>query len=693
MNSRFDLEAFDSHPLNHKEEEFGSQFSDYEEEEEEEVKRSMGRSIPARRSSGALRPTVGRKSIVARKYAGGGKPQSGKRPKRPIKLPVIRPLPFPAWPSIRLGPLLQDPRQDSAPSGGPQQPRQDSMPSGSPQQPRQDSAPSGGPQPPPERPERVDDDQAREGNERIRWIQVSLNNLLQLDLPIDGIMRAATRAAVRRFQRRENLPVTGIVGPDTEQALVAATRGVAGTKTNGASADTMTNGGADQEVPWLSSVFPGLTEFEFEPQELPTEFETGSFGDFEATGVCPSFTPVAAEKPGGGRVKNKTAPRAGDIVRVKRAFSGEVPLHRLAAKALNAMQCAARADGIKAPLLQPTSGFRDPAHQARLWANALKKYGSPEEARKWVAPPGGSAHQSGRAVDLYLGGKNSSANVANLRASPAYRWLVVNAHRFGFYPYEREPWHWEYNPPASRQSKISYEFPEFEEEFEDEGIGPTQEWGQEQEWGGITGRFSRWGAPSTSSAQPSHSSASALRARAVALANQELIRWGKGTIKESDPKLRPVIESYWRNGPGYKPSQANWWTAVPWSAAFISWLMRKAGAGADFKYSGAHAAYIAAAKRNRLANNNNPFKAYRLREVKPRVGDLVCKKRSGSGATYDNIAPGMATHCDIVTAVEPNRLITVGGNVSNSVKQTIVTTDANGFINKPGYFAVIKVGA
>jgi hypothetical protein len=43
--------------------------------------------------------------------------------------------------------------------------------------------------------------------------------------------------------------------------------------------------------------------------------------------------------------------------------------------------------------------------------------------------------------------------------------------------------------------------------------------------------------------------------------------------------------------------------------------------------------------------------------------------------------------------VEPNRLITVGGNVSNSVKQTIVTTDANGFINKPDYFAVIKVGA
>lgn len=179
----------------------------------------------------------------------------------------------------------------------------------------------------------------------------------------------------------------------------------------------------------------------------------------------------------------------------------------------------------------------------------------------------------------------------------------------------------------------------------------------------------------------------------VALANQELNRWGKGTIKESDPRLRSVIEGYWQNGPGYKPSEPNWWSAVPWSAAFISWLMRKAGAGADFKYSGSHAAYTAAAKQNRLANNNNQFKAYRITEVKPRVGDLVCKSRAGSGATYDNIAPGMATHCDIVTAVEPSRLITVGGNVSDSVKQTIVPTDANGFINKPDYFAVIKVGA
>ncbi len=478
MNNRFELKAFGSQPFNYEEEEFGSQHSNYEQEDEDELRRSRrtassARKPTARQKSIAARKSIARrKSITERKFAGGRKQQAGKRPRRRIKRPAGL-IPFPAWPGIRLEPTPQEPRQDSAPSGGPQ--------------------------PPPERPERVGDDQARRGNERVRWVQVSLNNLLKLNLPIDGVMGAPTRAAVRSFQGRENLPVTGIVGPDTEQALVAATRGGASAKTNGAaagappdgapgdaatsngppgaasndaatsnsSADAAKDGDADKEIPWLSSLFPGLTEFEFEAADPTVEFESA--------GVCASFTPVVLENPGGGRVKNKTAPHASNIVLVKRAFGGTVPLHRLTAKALDAMQCAARADGIKAPLLQLTSGFRDPAHQARLWATALQKYGSPEEARKWVAPPGGSAHQSGRAIDIYLGGKNSSGDVANLRTLPAYRWLVANARRFGFYPYEREPWHWEYNPQASPQSEIFQEFQEFEEEFEDEGIGPIHD--------------------------------------------------------------------------------------------------------------------------------------------------------------------------------------------------------------------------
>ncbi len=119
--------------------------------------------------------------------------------------------------------------------------------------------------------------------------------------------------------------------------------------------------------------------------------------------------------------------------------------------------------------------------------------------------------------------------------------------------------------------------------------------------------------------------------------------------------------------------------------------MRKAGAGNAFRYSSAHAAYIKAAKENRMTNNANPFKAYRITEVKPAVGDLVCKSRAGSGATYENIRRGMKTHCDIVTEVQPGQLITIGGNVSNSVSKTQVKTDTEGYVGDPRYFAVIKL--
>lgn len=78
----------------------------------------------------------------------------------------------------------------------------------------------------------------------------------------------------------------------------------------------------------------------------------------------------------------------------------------------------------------------------------MKRYGSAKEARRWVAPPGHSAHHSGRAIDLYLGFSLSSKNVQKIRATSVYKWLVQNAVRFGFYPYLQEPWHWEYNPPA-----------------------------------------------------------------------------------------------------------------------------------------------------------------------------------------------------------------------------------------------------
>ncbi|WP_394826324.1 D-alanyl-D-alanine carboxypeptidase family protein [Pendulispora albinea] len=76
--------------------------------------------------------------------------------------------------------------------------------------------------------------------------------------------------------------------------------------------------------------------------------------------------------------------------------------------------------------------------------------------RQTVAPPGASPHHTGRAADLYLGSatgfratSSNATNVAWQRQRPWFQWLVCNASTYGYFPYNREPWHWEHNPPAS----------------------------------------------------------------------------------------------------------------------------------------------------------------------------------------------------------------------------------------------------
>ncbi|NUP09115.1 MAG: hypothetical protein HOW73_23950 [Polyangiaceae bacterium] len=76
--------------------------------------------------------------------------------------------------------------------------------------------------------------------------------------------------------------------------------------------------------------------------------------------------------------------------------------------------------------------------------------------RKTVATPGSSPHHTGRAVDLHMGHapgstgvSSSSTNVTWQRQQRWYQWLVCNAARFGYHPYNREPWHWEHTPPPS----------------------------------------------------------------------------------------------------------------------------------------------------------------------------------------------------------------------------------------------------
>lgn len=94
-------------------------------------------------------------------------------------------------------------------------------------------------------------------SEYTRWLQASLNQVMNLQLPVDGVMSQQIRDAIRDFQRSRQLPADGFVGPDTERALIEARRGgqpaqpASGGPGSGGSpgASPPTNGAAAKDAP------------------------------------------------------------------------------------------------------------------------------------------------------------------------------------------------------------------------------------------------------------------------------------------------------------------------------------------------------------------------------------------------------------------------------------------------------------
>ena len=97
---------------------------------------------------------------------------------------------------------------------------------------------------------------------------------------------------------------------------------------------------------------------------------------------------------------------------------------------LDALQAAARDaqdDGVR---MVVNSGWRSRAHQERLFTEAVSKYGSEDEARRWVSTPDTSAHVTGDAVDI---GPTDAAD-----------WLSQHGSDYGLCQvFANEIWHYE----------------------------------------------------------------------------------------------------------------------------------------------------------------------------------------------------------------------------------------------------------
>jgi Uncharacterized protein conserved in bacteria (DUF2272) len=123
-----------------------------------------------------------------------------------------------------------------------------------------------------------------------------------------------------------------------------------------------------------------------------------------------------------------------------------------------------------------------------------------------------------------------------------------------------------------------------------------------------------------------------------------------------------------------------------WSAAFVSYVMRIAGAGPRFPYSINHSDYINVAKQ--MADRQTAgwaIVAERPNAYAPQPGDLICLGRGyGGKLSYDDLpASRFPGHCDIVVQAVPGMLTVIGGNVDDAVTMKHVPTTPDGRLAAP----------
>ena len=127
-----------------------------------------------------------------------------------------------------------------------------------------------------------------------------------------------------------------------------------------------------------------------------------------------------------------------------------------------------------------------------------------------------------------------------------------------------------------------------------------------------------------------------------------------------------------------------------WSAAFVSYVMRMAGAGTGFPYNGNHHVYIRAALRG---DAGLIIAAERVADYAPRPGDLICVGRAdNAGLRFDDAKQmrSFKSHCDIVVETGgPDGVAVLGGNVADTVALRHFPTTLDGRLADPDRFLAV----
>lgn len=118
----------------------------------------------------------------------------------------------------------------------------------------------------------------------------------------------------------------------------------------------------------------------------------------------------------------------------------------------------------------------------------------------------------------------------------------------------------------------------------------------------------------------------------------------------------------------------------PWSAAFVSWVMQRAGVP-GFRASASHFDYVRAARKDA----GGPYRFAEPMSARLETGDMVCYVRTnrvygheGLAKAIDGGATGLPMHCDLIVAVDGGKAYAIGGNVQQAVTMRVFNLNAQG---------------
>lgn len=151
---------------------------------------------------------------------------------------------------------------------------------------------------------------------------------------------------------------------------------------------------------------------------------------------------------------------------------------------------------------------------------------------------------------------------------------------------------------------------------------------------------------------------------------------------EADPTLCKQIKK-WTQDISFAFSSC---TKVPWSAVFVSWCVKQAGATkAEFKFAMAHSVFANQAIKNGI-KGEGVFQGFNISTHPPGVGDIIQFNRRGNKFDFDFARTHTAYESHSVIVIEVGQdtqggfAFCIGGNESDSVRRSVVRLDSNGFI-------------